>query len=277
MLQPVSETARWCEDKIEIAETDRSARGASLAIRSSCPVPLTVEVNLHSMLNLQADRERPIRVFLEPGAERVPLVELTALQRGAAWSYGIQYRAVVGHVPARHDDSYRYAFPFGGSEPRLCGQGPHEKPSHMGVAAYDFEMPIGTPVVAAREGIVVGTVDAFDDAGSIEDARFLERANAVTILHEDDTTATYAHLRRGIVVAAGERVGVGQLLGYSGNSGYSGGPHLHFEVEIPDFDRAETVAIRFVGDTVATRGIAYPPTSSTETPAREHSRAGLTP
>ncbi|MGZ8097407.1 MAG: M23 family metallopeptidase, partial [Methylosarcina sp.] len=52
------------------------------------------------------------------------------------------------------------------------------------------------------------------------------------ILHDDGSMAVYAHMElEKAQVQPGEAVAVGQLLGYSGNTGYSTGPHLHFAVQ----------------------------------------------
>ena len=56
--------------------------------------------------------------------------------------------------------------------------------------------------------------------------------NFVMIRHADGTVARYLHLRRGgALVAVGVRVEQGQRIAYSGNSGQTGGPHLHFDVQ----------------------------------------------
>ena len=60
----------------------------------------------------------------------------------------------------------------------------------------------------------------------------LNMANHVRILHADDSIATYAHLAPGgVVVGVSQRVEAGSLIGYSGSTGYSTGPHLHFVVQ----------------------------------------------
>ena len=52
----------------------------------------------------------------------------------------------------------------------------------------------------------------------------------VVVAHSDGTMASYGHLRRGIRVSVGDTVGVGDLLGSSGATGFAGQPHLHFHV-----------------------------------------------
>jgi murein DD-endopeptidase MepM/ murein hydrolase activator NlpD len=88
-------------------------------------------------------------------------------------------------------------------------------------------MPEGVAIVAAREGVVEALEARFGDAG---DAVIYE-GNFVRVKHGDGTAAIYGHLRRGgVSVAVGEQLEAGQLLGYSGSSGETDVPNLHFAV-----------------------------------------------
>lgn len=107
--------------------------------------------------------------------------------------------------------------------------------SHEGreVYAVDFYMPVGTPVLAAREGRVVLVKEDSDRGGSSEE--FGPDGNRVIVLHGDATRAVYLHLRKdGAEVRVGEFVLRGALIGYSGDTGYSTISHLHFAVEAED-------------------------------------------
>lgn len=97
----------------------------------------------------------------------------------------------------------------------------------VGLYAIDFRMPIGTPVVAARSGIVVAARGEFYDNNG-EDLH----ENFVFIKHADATVARYFHLtHNGALVKVGDQVKQGQGIGLSGNTGQSAGPHLHFDVQ----------------------------------------------
>ncbi|WP_348256059.1 peptidoglycan DD-metalloendopeptidase family protein [Leptolyngbya sp. ST-U4] len=109
--------------------------------------------------------------------------------------------------------------------------------SHTGRAqyAYDFGVPIGTPVYAMRSGTVVGVVDVHPDTGGGYENR--NNFNYVLIEHDGGYRSAYLHLKQGfnsrIGLKVGDTVNAGQLIGYSGNSGWSTGPHLHVEVHKP--------------------------------------------
>lgn len=95
--------------------------------------------------------------------------------------------------------------------------------------AVDIAMPEGVPIVAAREGWVE-SVEAHHGATPEEEPLTYE-GNFVRVRHVDGSAAIYAHLKyRGVTVAVGDSVGVGQILGYSGATGDVERPHLHFVV-----------------------------------------------
>jgi murein DD-endopeptidase MepM/ murein hydrolase activator NlpD len=97
---------------------------------------------------------------------------------------------------------------------------------HRNQLAYDFVLPIGADVVAARAGEVVAVREDSPDDGQGQGEH-----NYVFIRHEDGTVAFYAHLAQDRVdVEVGDLVEQGERIGASGNSGLTGGPHLHFGV-----------------------------------------------
>jgi murein DD-endopeptidase MepM/ murein hydrolase activator NlpD len=105
---------------------------------------------------------------------------------------------------------------------------------HRGVKkfGYDFDMPIGTPILAARAGVVLQVEEAHTD-GQIA---FTGLDNYVVIGHSDGTTALYGHMtRNGVAVLVGESIEAGQTIAFSGNTGNTGNiPHLHFSLQSCD-------------------------------------------
>ncbi len=116
----------------------------------------------------------------------------------------------------------------------LITQGPNGRYSHHRRSRYaiDLNTPIGTPVYAMRSGRVIFIRDIYPDTGggSGNSGTF----NAVVIAHDNGYRSAYLHLEQGFIqkvgIHEGDQVVAGQLIGYTGNSGWSSGPHLHVEV-----------------------------------------------
>ncbi len=113
-------------------------------------------------------------------------------------------------------------------------QGANGSTSHYGRSQYavDYGVPIGTPVYAMRSGRVVSIQDPYPDTGGGQANK--DRVNWIIIEHDGGYRTAYLHLQQGfrskVGIQVGTEVSAGQLIGYSGNSGWSTGPHLHAEV-----------------------------------------------
>lgn len=133
------------------------------------------------------------------------------------------YDRAVFDDPAESD--YILPFPVGFSYPvyqSYCWR----TGGHRDQLAYDFTMPIGDTVIAIRGGMVRSYREDSPDNGE-----GVGQHNYIFIQHEDGTTAFYAHLmQNSVVVDVDETVMAGQFIALSGNSGYSGEPHLHIGV-----------------------------------------------
>lgn len=98
--------------------------------------------------------------------------------------------------------------------------------------AYDYAAGIGTPVYAMRSGRVISIQDKYPDRGGGKEQ--IHRFNHVWLEHDGGYRSAYVHLQQGfrqrVSLKVGDQVTAGQIIGYSGNSGWSSGPHLHVEV-----------------------------------------------
>lgn len=98
--------------------------------------------------------------------------------------------------------------------------------------AYDFGVPIGMPVYAMQGGRVIGVRDKYPDKGGRR--RNAEKFNFIWLEHSNGVRSAYIHLqqnfKRKIPIRLNDWVRTGDLIGFSGNSGWSSAPHLHVEV-----------------------------------------------
>jgi murein DD-endopeptidase MepM/ murein hydrolase activator NlpD len=128
------------------------------------------------------------------------------------------------------DTSYIYSLPFLKGKKAFLIQAYDSKFSHKEEIALDFKVKTGTKICAAREGIVI-SARADSDKGGLKPEN-LSDGNYISIRHPDGSTAYYWHLKKeGVLIKTGDIVQKGQVIGLSGNTGYSAFPHLHFEVQ----------------------------------------------
>jgi hypothetical protein len=109
------------------------------------------------------------------------------------------------------------------------GDNPKIYPQTKGHNGIDFALPEGNPVVAAADGVVsraeLDTTTAHDSKKGY--------GYHVRIQHLDGSTSIYGHFQKdSFVVHTGDNVNMGTIIGRSGNTGFSTGPHLHFEVRL---------------------------------------------
>jgi murein DD-endopeptidase MepM/ murein hydrolase activator NlpD len=156
---------------------------------------------------------------------------------------GSSLRFSIGSSRARRDTQFLYALPFRG-DPNLS-QGFNGSFSHTDATnrfATDFDLPLGSPVLVARDGLVVALENNQPDNPSKLPSSI---GNLVLIRHDDFTYGMYAHLKKGSVnVKLGENVSVSKIVARSGSSGYVRAPHLHFAVLESD-DRGGFTSLQF--------------------------------
>lgn len=221
-------------NSVILSAESNGAGGFEFEAENLNPYTVTMSIDFESLTNLKASGNLPL--FIEvPGRSKKRVLELSRISSALGADYRSSYGWVRGSAFAVHQDHYLYKLPFyQGSNVRVS-QGYHGETSHKGLSAYavDFPVPVGTPIYAAREGVVVGSEGNSNVGGASPEYR--QYANYVIVEHSDGTMGNYYHLKQGGAVAViGQKVSKGELIGYSGNTGYSSGPHLHFSVSKVD-------------------------------------------
>lgn len=152
--------------------------------------------NIEILIGLRAEPERPL-------AQRVDTASQTAFEK----------RLMLNSVPSGFPlDSERVTSQFGMRR--------HPIEGHMALhGGIDFSAPRGTPIHATADGVVEWA--AHHDSSGM--------GKMIRLIHNYGFSTVYGHLD-GIEVKPGNYVRRGDLIGYSGNTGASTGPHLHYEV-----------------------------------------------
>lgn len=211
--------------------------------------PMQVQLSAgRTARNMEAQPALPVTYLLEP-KQRKLVTQLQAIDAGAPMIRDLQSLGIPGDPHAIPED-LAYSLPVDENSRWELGQefnGEYSHNDEQNRYAVDFIVPEGTAVLAARPGIVMETIGSYDRGG--QNAKiYASRANFIRILHDDGSMALYAHLKEnGVLVAPGERVGLGDVIGYSGNTGYSSGPHLHFVLQINTGMRLVSIPFRMVG------------------------------
>lgn len=202
-------------------------------------MPMSAQLS-YTLQNMKSTLPSGTTVVLPPLSEKTEIMRLTKIKQNASNRFSYQTLINFGNVLLEeYDEDHLYTLPFEKGKTQRIYQGYYGKFSHQKAQALDFDLQTGDEIFAAREGIVVETVSHHHrNCPDISCAKF---NNRILIQHEDGTFADYAHLKQnGVAVKKGDFVSRGQLIGYSGNTGYSNGPHLHFSVFINRIDGSRT-------------------------------------
>jgi len=207
-------------------ETRKHAAGETLLVRNDLFAPVDIELKLDNVENAVGAPAKPIRWVLPPRSQ-IRLATLAPRDASKPLKYTPKLRHALGD-PRLLPKPYKYPLPWRGGPFRLT-QGANGQYSHFtpkGRYAVDIAMPEGTPIVAARGGMVVKIENEQSGRGNNPAGNF------VRIMHDDGTMGVYLHLMKGsVAVREGQRVESGTRIARSGNTGNSTGPHLHFVVQ----------------------------------------------
>ena len=208
------------------------------------PITFTIRVRTRNLIaagprtiteTLEAEQSRLVMMLKEDGGNR----------KGR---YRISCDWTIGDKDALHDDEQLYRLPYASGKSYRVLQGYGSRFSHRGLEQYavDFNMSVGTPVHAARAG-VVARIEETNDKGCWDDGCGAF-ANYIVILHNDGTTGEYYHLaQNGALVEVGDNVVAGEKIALSGNTGHTTMPHLHFAVyRAAEWGNTQSIPVRFL-------------------------------
>lgn len=252
-----SSTPPQIENLENLVHVTASRKGNRVEFSVVNKAPFSVLFRLEMSLppSLRTELPLPLRGVLPPTKSPIALCNLQVIGRSPgnySWRYSVKRADDRGEmvragaltplpkVPLSEDSKnfevggkYAYGVPYPVGNSYMIWQGPGGSFSHNEPGsryAVDFSMPVGSEIAAARGGVVIAVIQKNPNNPDEKTAPAL-MANEVLILHADGTIGVYAHLTTdGAKVSFGETVRRGQVIGLSGNSGYSRGPHLHFDI-----------------------------------------------
>ena len=236
-------TGADCMDQWVCIDRVRQGGDTELRARNLREYPITYTLRLE-LQDMTIDGPREVTSTLAPNqSESVMVIRGGAGKKGKIYSFDW----TIGDKDADHDDDHLYSMPYESGKTYRVLQGYRSRFSHTGLEefAIDFDMRVGTSVHAARGGVVARVVES-NTRGCWETGcgRY---ANFIVVLHNDGTTGEYYHLKKdGALVEVGDSVSQGQKIGYSGNTGHTTMPHLHFAVYRATRDgETQSIPVRF--------------------------------
>lgn len=173
------------------------------------------------LLNLQSQ----LNLIVNPSA--LPKVGSGVL----SWPFGATFMNNCGSRRAVFGNAYCITqffgnTPFSTANPQIYNGNGHN--------AIDIAAPIGTPVVAALGGTILGTGNTDASPGCYSFGKW------IMVKHNNGLNTMYSHLSQ-IDVSKGQTVGAGQVIGLSGMTGYATGPHIHFGVYASEGTKIQTL------------------------------------
>lgn len=236
----------------ELVNVSHAMEGSTVLLSARndyfAPVEIRLEITKSRQLGLPP-ADHPMAWVLPPRSE-THLLQLALVASATKPELEYQYRYLPGDPRATHAPTEPYRAPFAISSDHRITQAFPDTTTHTGPDSYyavDLAMPIGTDIVAARDGIVFDIASTNFRSG-VDINVDGPAANVVRILHEDGTYAIYAHLNTNTIrVKPGDQVLRGQYIADSGNTGFSTGPHLHFAVVRNVGLRVQSVPVTFKG------------------------------
>lgn len=208
-----------------------------------CPISIEVKMKLSNLKSTKGNN----KVFVIPArSEKHQITVLKVVNKRKSYGFETEVSLQLGDVNTKnYDKNYIYYLPYKKGDSFFVWQGYNGYVSHKNENSLDFSFPYGTEVYSARGGFVVEIVENnFERCDRIECMKY---NNYILVYHQDGSFAAYAHIKKnGAEVMVGQKIEKGQFIGYSGDVGYTTGPHLHFMVFLPRLKEQESVRTKFL-------------------------------
>jgi murein DD-endopeptidase MepM/ murein hydrolase activator NlpD len=253
LASPKCDAAECNQDKQVDLRTEKYGQTSTVMLNPPAVLEATIDVDLE-LKNMSASRPQHF-VYCIDGLQHsfrqpVEVVRVWRTNQTQPYSFHWNYNWRNGIPGGHHDNSYVYALPYRSGEKHPVFQGNFGKFSHNrgtpSEYAVDFGMPEGTPVCAARDGIVVASYGDSTVGGN--DKKYENCANFISVKHTDGSYGRYVHLQpHGNLAPLGQSVRKGDRIGLSGATGFADRPHLHFAVSITEdgsHDRSVPIIFR---------------------------------
>jgi len=235
-----------------VLSVTHSFTGGSLEFvaRNTYYAPFEVALEFTGITGVDYPHPDDDRRWVVPPRSRLVLLELPVIDGLETPSVEYRHVYVPGDPAAQPAADATYRVPYAVGTSHLVTQTYPDSATHRSrdsMYAVDIAMPVGTNIVAARDGVVFDVASTNFKGGADAD-EYADLANLVRILHDDGTFAVYAHLNWDTIrVRPGDRVAAGEYIADSGNTGFTSGAHLHFAVQRNFGMRVESLPVTFRG------------------------------
>ena len=180
----------------------RAAYDITAFNHGNAPVSVAIGIDPASSQNIATDKTLPLNAVVTPDSDQA-LVRIGPKMKNEAYNFRYAYSWNIGDYTAIHNCPEHYRFPFGNDVKAFASVSGNANTSTYTRYAVIFSMPAGTPVLAARKGIVVKI-----------------KTDNVDILHDDSTIASYSHLGKiSDSIVTGKAVTTEDVIGEVGTTG----------------------------------------------------------
>lgn len=208
-----------------------------------CPVSIKIDFKITNLKLKDINNS----IYVIPALTKdFEITTLEAINLKKAYSLSFNTKSNFGDAKLKLPTSnYNYDLPFKKGEEFMIWQGYNGSFSHTNENSLDFNMSEGTEIYSVRDGIIVSVEQENNKTCETKDCA--KYNNYILVYHLDGTFSEYSHLKKhGSLVKVGDSIQKNELIGYSGNVGWSTGAHLHLVIFKQDIEKRITLKTKFL-------------------------------